>query len=185
MIKMTCAVKWIIVRERRAESTSLSHPDLAGSRVKTVSRHLELSLDAVDDHDFFGALSCSSCSTTCCCITIWAVESEKWFLLPQLPKQTLHSWNRQIQICRFLFGVAFSYMDCRPGLQIYGGPAPHHGLTINQVSAWSDVNCRRSKPEMKNLQKFSKGHNSANIWWSVTSKQYALLHIMVLLEIKF
>ena len=34
--------------------------------------------------------------------------------------------------------------------------APHHGLTINQVTAWSDVNCRRSKPGTKNLQKFSK-----------------------------
>ena len=33
-----------------AESTSLSHPDLAGSRGKTVSGHLELSPDAVDDH---------------------------------------------------------------------------------------------------------------------------------------
>ena len=37
LIKMTCAVNWIIVRERRAESTSLSHPDLAGSRgVRTI-----------------------------------------------------------------------------------------------------------------------------------------------------
>ena len=108
MIKMTCAVNWIIVRERLAESVSLSHPDLAGSRGKTVSRHLELSPDAVDDHDFFSALSCSPCSTTCCCITVWAVESVKWFLAPQLTKQTLHSWNRQIQIRRFLFGVAFS-----------------------------------------------------------------------------
>ena len=25
------------------------------------------------------------------------------FPLPQLPKQILHNWNRQIQICRFLF----------------------------------------------------------------------------------
>ena len=49
MIKMTCAVNWIIVRERRAESTLLSGPDLAGSRGKTVSRHLLLSPDAVDD----------------------------------------------------------------------------------------------------------------------------------------
>ena len=49
LIKMTCAVNWIIVRERRAESTSPSHPDLAGSRGKTVSGHLELSPDAVDD----------------------------------------------------------------------------------------------------------------------------------------
>ena len=36
---MTCAVNWIIVRERRAESRS----DLAGSRGKTVSGYLELS----------------------------------------------------------------------------------------------------------------------------------------------
>ena len=55
LIKMTCAVNWIIVRERRAESTSLSNPDLAGSRGKTVSGHLELSPEAVDDHDFFCA----------------------------------------------------------------------------------------------------------------------------------
>ena len=40
------------MRERRAESASLSRPDLAGSRGKTVSGHLELSPDAVDDHDF-------------------------------------------------------------------------------------------------------------------------------------
>ena len=33
---MTCAVNWIIVRERRTESTSLSHPDLAGSSLFTV-----------------------------------------------------------------------------------------------------------------------------------------------------
>ena len=46
---MTCAVNWIIVRERPAESISLSRPDLAGSRGKTVSGHLELSPDAVDD----------------------------------------------------------------------------------------------------------------------------------------
>ena len=46
-------MNWIIVRERNAESTSRSHPDLAGSRGKTVSGHLELSSDAVDDHDFF------------------------------------------------------------------------------------------------------------------------------------
>ena len=51
-------------------------PDLAGSRGKTVSRHLELSPDAVDGHDFCCAL-CSSCSTTCCCIAVWAVESVK------------------------------------------------------------------------------------------------------------
>ena len=73
--KMTCAVNWIIVRERRAESTSLSHPDIAGSRGKTVSGHLELSPDAVDDHGFFCALSCSPCSTTCCCIAIVMISS--------------------------------------------------------------------------------------------------------------
>ena len=65
LIKMICAVNWIKVRERRAESTSLSRPDLAGSRGRTVSGHLELSPDAVDDHDFCCALSCSPCSTTC------------------------------------------------------------------------------------------------------------------------
>ena len=75
LIKMTCAVNWIIVRERRAESTSLSRPDLAGSRGKTVSGHLELSPDAVDDHDFCCALSCSPYSTTCRCNAVWAVES--------------------------------------------------------------------------------------------------------------
>ena len=75
LIKMPCAVNWIIVRERRADSTSLSHPYLAGSRGKTVSRHLELSPDALDDHDFFCALTCSPCSTTCCYIAIWADES--------------------------------------------------------------------------------------------------------------
>ena len=32
---------------------------------------------------------------------------------------------------------------------------------------------------MKSSQKYSKGHNSANIWWTVTSKQYALLHIIL------
>ena len=58
LIKMTCAVNWIIVRERHA-ATSLSRPDLAGSRSKTVSGHLKLSMDAVDDHDFCYALSCS------------------------------------------------------------------------------------------------------------------------------
>ena len=52
LIKMTCTVNWFIVRERRAESVSLSRPDLAGLRGKTVSGQLELSLDALDDHDF-------------------------------------------------------------------------------------------------------------------------------------
>ena len=49
MIEMACAVNWIIVRERHTDSTSLSSPDLAGSRGKTVSIHLELSPDAVGD----------------------------------------------------------------------------------------------------------------------------------------
>ena len=48
LIRMTCAVKWIIMRERYPESTSLSRPDLARSRGKTVSGHLKLSPDAVD-----------------------------------------------------------------------------------------------------------------------------------------
>ena len=44
---MACALNWVIhvVREKRAESASLSRPDLAGSRVKTVSRHLEVNPD--------------------------------------------------------------------------------------------------------------------------------------------
>ena len=62
MIKMTCALNWIIVKEGRAESTSFSRLDLDGSRDKTASRHLELSPAAIDDHDFFNALSCSPCS---------------------------------------------------------------------------------------------------------------------------
>ena len=74
LTKMTCTANWFIVRERCAESTSLIRPDLAGPRGKTVSGHLELSPDAVDDNDFCCALSCSPCSTTCCCIAIWAVE---------------------------------------------------------------------------------------------------------------
>ena len=45
------------MKERRAESTSLSRPDLVGSIGKTVSVHLELSPNAVDDHDFCCALS--------------------------------------------------------------------------------------------------------------------------------
>ena len=38
---------------------------------------------------------------------------------------------------------------------------------------------------MKCLQKFSKRYNSFNIWWTVTSKQYEMFHIMVYLYIKF
>ena len=57
IIKMTCAVNWIIVRERRAESTSFSHPDPAGSRGKAVSRHLELQwmtmISVVPCHAFY------------------------------------------------------------------------------------------------------------------------------------
>ena len=75
LIKMTCALNWIIGRKRHAESTSLSRPDLVESRGKTVSGQLELSPDAVDDQDFCCALSCSPCSTTCCCIAVWAVKS--------------------------------------------------------------------------------------------------------------
>ena len=77
---MTCAVNWIIVRGRRAESTSLSHPDLAGSRGKTVSGHLELSPDTVDDHDFFCALSCyvKSASAAGAEETITMIQWPKW-----------------------------------------------------------------------------------------------------------
>ena len=74
MFKITCAVNWIIVRERRAKSISLFRPDQAGSSGKRVAIDLELSPDAVDDHDFFSALSCSSCFITCCCIAVWAIE---------------------------------------------------------------------------------------------------------------
>ena len=31
--------------------------------------------------------------------------------------------------------------------------APHNGLTINQVSAWADVNCRVSRKKYRNFQK--------------------------------
>ena len=75
---MTCALNWIIVRERRAESISLFRPDLAGFRGKTVSGHLELSPDAVDDHDF-------------CCVMLSMLHNM------QLPKQTLHNWNRHLK----------------------------------------------------------------------------------------
>ena len=34
------------------------------------------------DHNFFCALLCSACSTTCCCITVWTVESNYDFLRP-------------------------------------------------------------------------------------------------------
>ena len=37
----------------------------------------------------------------------------------------------------------------------------------------------------KSSQKLSKGHNSANIWLTVTPKQYALHHLIVLLSTKF
>ena len=63
---MTSAVYWIIVRERRAQSQPHSLILTSGSRGKTVSGHLELSPNVVDDHDFCCALSCSPCSTTCC-----------------------------------------------------------------------------------------------------------------------
>ena len=42
-----------------------------------------------------------------------------------------------------------------------------------------------TKARKKSLREFSKGHNSANIRWTVTSKQYGLLHIMVYLLTKF
>ena len=36
----------------------------------------------MDDHSFFCALLCSACSTTCCCIAVWTVESDSDFLRP-------------------------------------------------------------------------------------------------------
>ena len=36
----------------------------------------------MDDHNFFCALLCSACSTTCCCIAVWTVESNSDFLRP-------------------------------------------------------------------------------------------------------
>ena len=36
----------------------------------------------MDDHNFFCALLCSACSTTCCCIAVWTVESNSDFLHP-------------------------------------------------------------------------------------------------------
>ena len=46
------------------------------------SRRLESDPGAVDDHNFFCALLCSACSTTCCCIAVWTVESNSDFLRP-------------------------------------------------------------------------------------------------------
>ena len=43
------------------------------------------------------------------------------------------------QLCKHL-------VDCNPEIIC---TALHHGLTIYQVSASSDVNCRRSQPETK------------------------------------
>ena len=99
MIKRTCAVNWIIVRERRAESISLSRPDLAGSRGKTVSRHLELSPDAVDDLDFCCALSCSLCSTTCCCIAIGLLNHSNDFLHPSCRSRLYITGSRYAGFC--------------------------------------------------------------------------------------
>ena len=36
----------------------------------------------MDDHNFFCALLCSACSTTCRCIAVWTVESNSDFLRP-------------------------------------------------------------------------------------------------------
>ena len=44
LIKMTYSVNWIKVKEKRAKYSSLSCPDLAGSRCKTMLGHLELGL---------------------------------------------------------------------------------------------------------------------------------------------
>ena len=36
----------------------------------------------MDDHNFFCVLLCSACSTTCCCIAVWTIESNSDFLRP-------------------------------------------------------------------------------------------------------
>ena len=47
-----------------------------------MSRRLVSDTDAVDDHNFYCALLCSTYSTTCCCIAVWTVESNRDFLRP-------------------------------------------------------------------------------------------------------
>ena len=54
--------------------SQLSRPDLPGSRGKTVSGHLDLTSDAVDDHDFWDLGRAAVCD----CGTPWT------FLLPFL-----------------------------------------------------------------------------------------------------
>ena len=44
---------------------------------------------------------------------------------------------------------------------------------LNRISNVGGVSWKR------NVYKILKGHDSVNIWWTVTMKQYALLHIMV------
>ena len=66
------------MRKRCADSTSLSLPELTVPRGKTQVK----TSGAVDDHNFFCALLCSACSTTCCCIAVWTVESNSDFLRP-------------------------------------------------------------------------------------------------------
>ena len=68
---------WIIVRKIGADSTSISDPELTVTRGKT---RLESDPDAVDDHNFYCALLCSTCSTTCCGIAVWTVESNHDFV---------------------------------------------------------------------------------------------------------
>ena len=70
------------MRKRCADSTSLSLPELTVPEARHRSRHLESDPDAVDNHNFFCALLCSTCSTTCCCIAVWTVESNYDFLRP-------------------------------------------------------------------------------------------------------
>ena len=50
-----------------------------------------------------------------------------------------------------------------------------------------DENCRRSYPEtkVKSEKLLKKANNSIKIWCTVTSKQYALYHLVVKLSSKF
>ena len=70
---------WIIVRKMCADSTSISFLELTVPRGKT---RLESDLDAVNDHNFYCALLCSTCSTTCCGIAVWTIESNHDFIRP-------------------------------------------------------------------------------------------------------
>ena len=152
MIKMTCFVNWIIVRERRAQSQPHSSPDLDGSRGKTVSIHLKLSPDAVDDHDFFSALSCSSCSTTCCCIAVWAVESVKWFLRPSYRSRLYIAGTGKSRYVVFFFFFVFFCFFFFSGCLLLDGLLHKFGQQLYRSSN-SGVLCRQLKKKKKKKKK--------------------------------